>query len=69
VSTRSLGQSLMPPASKRDLVARERPLQWTRPSMFRSAEVLTEAEVMEAEAELKDLQRHAFELVGPKVGN
>ncbi len=35
--------------------------------MFRQPEVLTEAEVVEAEAELKALQRHALELVEPKA--
>ena len=35
--------------------------------MFRSPEVLTEAEVVEAEAELKALQRHALEVVDPET--
>jgi hypothetical protein len=47
-------------ASKRDLVAIDRPPHWTRPSMFRPPEALTEAEVVEAEAELKALSRHAL---------
>ena len=35
--------------------------------MFRSPEVLTEAEVVEAEAELKALRRHALEVVDPEA--
>jgi hypothetical protein len=35
------------------------------PSIFRPPEVLTEVEVIEAEAELKALQRHALEVVDP----
>jgi hypothetical protein len=37
--------------------------------MFRPPEVLIGAEVVEAEAELRALQRHAFELVDPKAGS
>ena len=40
---------------------------WTRPSIFRPPEALSEVEVIEAEAELKALQRHALELVDPEV--
>jgi hypothetical protein len=50
-------------ARKRDLVAVERPAAWVAPSLFRLPEVLTEAEVVEAEAELRAMQRHALELV------
>lgn len=53
-------------ATKRDLVATDRPPRWTPPSMFRLPEVLTAAEVIEAEAELRALQRHALALVDPK---
>ena len=35
--------------------------------LFRLPEVLTEAEVIEAEAELKALQRHALEVVDPEA--
>jgi hypothetical protein len=55
-------------ASKRGLVAVHRPPRWAAPDMFRPPEALTEAEVVEAEAELKALQRHALELVDPKAG-
>jgi hypothetical protein len=48
-------------AAKRELVAVERSVDWEPPSIFRS--VLTEFELTEAEAELKALQRHAFEIV------
>jgi hypothetical protein len=37
--------------------------------MFRLPEVLTEAEVIEAEAELKVLRRHALAVVDPKAGS
>jgi hypothetical protein len=55
-------------ATKRELVAKQRPPHWTSPSIFRPPEVLTEVEVTEAEAELKALQRHALELVDPETG-
>ena len=58
-----LPRALAHAASKRDLVAVERPAAWVAPSMFRLPEVLTAAEVVEAEAELKAMQRHALELV------
>jgi hypothetical protein len=54
-------------ATKRELVAKQRPPHWTPPSMFRQPEVLTEAEVIEAEAELKALQRHALAVVDPEA--
>ncbi len=54
-------------ATKRDLVARERPPRWSPPSMFRPPETLTEAEVVDADAELRALQRHALELVDPEA--
>jgi hypothetical protein len=38
-----------------------------RPSIFRPLDVLTELEAVEAEKELKVLQRHAFEIVEPKI--
>ena len=37
------------------------------PSIFRPPEVLTEVDVIEAEAELKALQRHALEVVDPEA--
>ena len=55
-------------AAKRDLVAVQRPVGWEPPSILRSPEVLTEAELVAAEAELKALQRHAFEIVHPEPG-
>ena len=55
-------------AAKRGLVAARRLPRWIAPSMFRPPEALTEAEVVEAEAELKALSRHALELVDPKAG-
>ena len=35
--------------------------------MFQLPKVLTETEVIEAEAELKALQRHALEIVDPEA--
>ncbi|MFZ0152116.1 MAG: hypothetical protein WAM72_27925 [Xanthobacteraceae bacterium] len=54
-------------ATKRELVAKERPAEWIPPNMFQLPKVLTEAEVIEAEEELKPLQRHAFAIVDPKM--
>ena len=54
-------------ATKRELVAKQRPVGWMPPNMFQFPKVLTEAEVIEAEEELKALQRHAFAIVDPEV--
>ena len=48
-------------AAKRELVAVGEPIGWTPPSILKPPEVLTESELVEAEAELKALQRHAFD--------
>jgi hypothetical protein len=53
-------------AAKRELVAAQRPGEWEPPSILRPPEVVTESELAEAEAELKALQRHAFEIVHPE---
>jgi hypothetical protein len=55
-------------AAKRELVAVERPVDWEPPSILTPPELLTEAELAGAEAELKALQRHAFEIVHPEPG-
>ena len=52
-------------AAKRERV--EQPAGWTPPSILRPPEVLTESELVEAEAELKALQRHALEVVDPPI--
>jgi hypothetical protein len=65
----TLPRAIAHAATKRDLVAGGRPAHWKPPNMFRLPEVLTEAEVIEAEAELRALQRHALELVDPKAGS
>ena len=65
--TYALPRALAHAAMKRDLLAVERPPHWTPPSMFRRPEVLTEAEVIEAEAELRALQRHALAVVDPEA--
>jgi hypothetical protein len=56
-------------AAKRGLVAKQRPANWTPPRILRSPEVLTEADVVEAEKELRALQRHAFEVIDSKADN
>ncbi len=61
----ALPRAIAHAASKRELVAKQRPAHWAPPSMFRRPEVLTEAEVVEAEAELRALRRHALEVVDP----
>ena len=65
--TYSLPCALAHSATKRELVAKHRPPHWTPPSILRPPEALSEAEVIEAEAELKALQRHALELVDPEA--
>jgi len=67
--TYTMPQAVAHAAAKRGLVAIQRPADWTPPSILRSPEVLTEADVVEAEAELRALQRHALEVIDPKVGN
>ena len=59
-NTYDLPRALAHAAAKRDLVAVPRPVDWDPPSILRPPEVLTEAELAAAEAELKALQRHAF---------
>jgi hypothetical protein len=56
-------------AAKCELVAKQRPADWMPPNMFQLPKVLTEAEVIETEEELKALQRHAFAIVDPEVGS
>ena len=65
--TYALPRAIAHAATKRGLVATHRPAGWMPPSMFRQPEALTEAEVVEAEAELKALQRHALEVVDPEA--
>ncbi len=51
--TYTLAAALAHAASKRELVAKERPANWIPPDMFRLPEVLTQAamDIAEAEAE------------------
>ena len=56
-------------AARRGLVARERPADWSPPSILKTPQVLTEAEVVEAETELRALQRHAFAVIDPEADN
>ena len=62
-----MSRALAHAAAKRELLAVEQPVGWTPPSILRPPEVLTESELVEAEAELKVLQRHAFEIVDPPI--
>ena len=64
--TYAMPRALAHAAAKRDLVAVQQPLNWEPPSILRPPEVLTEAELLAAEAELKVLQRHAFEIAHPE---
>jgi hypothetical protein len=52
-------------AAKHGLVARARPPDWSPPSILKTSQALTEAEVVEAEAELRALQRHALGVIEP----
>lgn len=61
-----LSRAVAHAAAKRELIAKHRPAGSMPPNMFQSPKVLTEAEVVEAEEELKALQRHAFAIVGPE---
>jgi hypothetical protein len=65
--TYTLPRAIAHAATKRGLVAKERPFHWTPPSLFRPPEPLTQAEVVEAAAELRAMQRHALEMVDPEV--
>jgi hypothetical protein len=65
--TYALPRAIAHAATKRELVAKQRPPGWVPPNMFQLPKVLTEAEVIEAEAELKALQRHALEVVDPEA--
>jgi hypothetical protein len=55
------------PKTNQDRILRAQMLMSFDPSMFQFPKRLTEAEVIEAEEELKALQRHAFATVDPKV--
>jgi hypothetical protein len=61
-NTYDVPRALANAAAKRD----QRPVDWEPPSILRPPEVLTEAELAAAEAELKALQRHAFEIIRPE---
>ena len=65
--TYRLPRAIAHAATKRELVAKQRPAGWMPPNMFQFPNRLTEAEVIEAEEELKALQRHAFAVVDPEV--
>jgi hypothetical protein len=65
--TYTLPRAIAHAATKREFVAVQRPPRWTAPSMFRPPETLTEAEVIEAQTELKVLRRHALAVVDPET--
>ena len=67
-NTYDMPRALAHAAVKRELVAVEQPVDCEPRSILRPPEVLTESELTEAEAELKLLQRHAFEIVNPEIG-
>ena len=52
-------------ATKSEFVDKQRPPPWAPPGMFRPPKTLTVAEVIEAEAEPKDLWCHTLEVVDP----
>jgi hypothetical protein len=54
-NTYDMPRALAHAAAKRELVAVECPVDWAPPSILRPPEVLTEAELAAAEAELKAL--------------
>jgi hypothetical protein len=56
-----LSRAVAHAATKRELVAKQRPPHWTPPAMFRRPETLIEAEVIEAE--LRALRRYALAVV------
>jgi hypothetical protein len=58
-NTYDMPRALAHAAAKRD---------WRPPSILRLPEALTEAELAEAEAELKAMQRYALEIVDPEAG-
>jgi hypothetical protein len=63
--TYTMSRAVAHAAAKRELVARERPTDWSPPSILRLPEVLTDADVVEAETELRALQRHALGVIEP----
>jgi len=65
--TYALSRAVAHATTKRELIAKHRRPHWTPPSMFRPPEVPTEAEGIEAQAELKALQRHALAVVDPEA--
>jgi hypothetical protein len=65
-NTYDMPRALAHAAAKRNLVALGQPPTWEAPSILRSPEVLTEAELAEAEAEMKALQRHGLGVVEPE---
>ena len=63
--TSTMPRAVAHAAAKHGLVARERPADWSPPSILKSPEVLTEADVVDAEEELRALQRHALGVIEP----
>lgn len=66
--TYAMPRALAHAAAKRELVAVQQPIDWIPPSILRPPEVLSETELIEAEAELKAPQRHALAIVSPETG-
>jgi hypothetical protein len=63
----ALPRAIAHTATKREFIAKQRPPNWTGPSLFRPPDSLTEAEIIEAEMELKVLRRHALAAVDPET--
>jgi hypothetical protein len=64
----AMPRALAHAAAKRELVAIQQPDDWTPPSIVRLPELLTESELVEADGELKALQRHALAIVDREMG-
>ena len=64
--TYAMPRVLAPAAAKREFVAIQHPDDWAE--YAKTPEVLKEPELVEADRELKALQRQAFDIVDPENG-
>ena len=65
-AARTYAAGSSPCRGKRELVAIQHPDEWAEHA--KTPEVLKEPELVEADGELKALQRQAFEIVDPENG-
>jgi len=65
--TYRLSRAIAHAATKRELIAKQRPAEWMPPNMFQFPKRLIEAEGIEAEEELNAPQGYAFAIVDPEV--